>query len=141
MSTSGIAQGVQWVPGMQDFLVNWSSDLKLYKISVMTRIPHSQNEDGSYIVNCPALKSELKCRITETPHYTKCISACPILTSTSSSPNRSPNTASNANTDVKVAVGQANGRISLLSFMNSSNSGGGVALKEFGPKTGSVDYR
>ena len=33
--------------------------------------------------------------------------------------------------DVKVAVGQANGRISLLSFY-----AGGAAIKEFGPKSG-----
>ena len=33
--------------------------------------------------------------------------------------------------DIKVAVGQANGRINLLSF-----HGGGTTLKEFGPKIG-----
>ena len=65
MSAANI-QGVQWVPGMPDCIVNWSTDLKLYKITVGPREfkPSSSDIVADYIVNCPALKSELKSRIT-----------------------------------------------------------------------------
>ena len=66
MSAANI-QGVQWVPGMPDSIVNWSTDLKLYKITVGPREykPSGSSEVvAEYIVNCPALKSELKSRIT-----------------------------------------------------------------------------
>ena len=58
-----VLQGVQWVPGLSDSLVNWSADLKLYQI---TAVPRQEKPDivQEYIVNCPALKSELKCRIS-----------------------------------------------------------------------------
>ena len=66
MSAANI-QGVQWVPGMHDSIVNWSTDLKLYKITVGPReYAPASNSDivAEYIVNCPALKSELISRIT-----------------------------------------------------------------------------
>jgi len=163
MSAANI-QGVQWVPGMHDSIVNWSTDLKLYKITVGPReYAPASNSDivAEYIVNCPALKSELISRITETPHYTKCAAVSPVLVlpaplspnaslSVPTSPKTSPPapfqplatselanalppvaTTNSTHSDVKVAVGQANGRISLLSFY-----AGGAAIKEFGPKSG-----
>ena len=74
------------------------------------------------------------CNLSDVPHYTKCMAVSPIptLSSPPTSPSRSgtsdsPNFSSS---DIKVAVGQANGRISLL-------SGAGIpTLKEFGPKYG-----
>ena len=36
MSAANI-QGVQWVPGVPDSIVNWSTDLKLYKITIGPR--------------------------------------------------------------------------------------------------------
>ena len=66
MSTAGNIQGVQWVPGIPDLIVNWSNDLKLYKISVVPREYKASEIVDEYIVNCPALKSELKHRITGT---------------------------------------------------------------------------
>ena len=73
---------------------------------------------------------------TDVPHYAKCMAVSQMpasLTSPNTSPSRtatseSPNFSSS---DVKVAVGQASGRISLLSF-----SAGVPTLKEFGPKYG-----
>ena len=59
MSTTG--QGVQWVPGMSEFVVNWSTDLKLYQISVVQREIKSKS---SHVVTSPALKSQLRCRIS-----------------------------------------------------------------------------
>ena len=156
MSGTGSFQGVQWVPGISDLIVNWSTDLKLYKISVVPREYKPEEVVSEYIVNCPALKSELRCRITgkpikikisklhfdqdfsipDVPHYTKCMAVSPIPTLTSSTPASSPTrfgTSESPNfnsSDIKVAVGQANGRISLL-------SGAGIpTLKEFGPKYG-----
>jgi hypothetical protein len=70
MSAANI-QGVQWVPGMHDSIVNWSTDLKLYKITVGPReYAPASNSDivAEYIVNCPALKSELISRITGNFH-------------------------------------------------------------------------
>ena len=74
--------------------------------------------------------------ILDVPHYTKCMAVSPIPTLTSSTPTSSPTrfgTSESPNfssSDIKVAVGQANGRISLL-------SGAGIpTLKEFGPKYG-----
>ena len=65
MSATNI-QGVQWVPGMPDSIVNWSTDLKLYKITIGPREYKPSNSEivAEYIVNCPALKSELISRIT-----------------------------------------------------------------------------
>ena len=68
MSGTGTFQGVQWVPGISDLIVNWSTDLKLYKISVVPREYKPEEVVSEYIVNCPALKSELRCRITGTPN-------------------------------------------------------------------------
>ena len=67
MSGTGSFQGVQWVPGISDLIVNWSTDLKLYKISVVPREYKPEEVVSEYIVNCPALKSELRCRITGKP--------------------------------------------------------------------------
>ena len=75
MSATGTFQGVQWVPGISDLIVNWSTDLKLYKISVVPREYKPEEVVSEYIVNCPALKSELRCRITGT--YTLTISRIP----------------------------------------------------------------
>jgi hypothetical protein len=60
--------------------------------------------------------AELQCQIPEPPHYIKCLAVHP-------EPGR--------HGDVRVAVGQANGRVSLLSFVPQMS---GHAIKEFGPK-------
>ena len=66
--------------------------------------------------------AELQCQIPEPPHYIKCLAVHP-------EPGR--------HGDVRVAVGQANGRVSLLSFVPQMS---GHAIKEFGPKQVTLTY-
>jgi len=61
-------------------------------------------------------KTLLQCQIPEPPHYIKCLAVHPQPGS---------------HGDVRVAVGQANGRVSLLSFIPQMS---GHSVKEFGPK-------
>lgn len=64
MSGSG-NQGVQFVPHSSDLVVHWSSDVKLHKVSIVPREqnPNAPASSAGYIVNCPAVKSELRSRI------------------------------------------------------------------------------
>jgi len=66
--------------------------------------------------------AELQCQIPEPPHYIKCLAVHP-------EPGR--------HGDVRVAVGQANGRVSLLSFVPQMS---GHAIKEFGPKQVTLSF-
>lgn len=119
--TSAFVQGVQWVPGLPDHLVTWSTDLKLFKLTVL---PATTKSDKTLAVPCTHsnLQSELKSRLNEPPHYMKCVSVCPLQ--------------GRSGGDVRVAVGQASGRVTLLSFASAGASPAGRAIKEFGPKTG-----
>ena len=58
MSAVSNIQGVQFVPGLSDYFVHWSSDVKLYKLSIEAR-NHSFNSNfvKEYMLNCPALRT------------------------------------------------------------------------------------
>ncbi len=134
MSSSSSVQGIQWVSGSKDTIVTWSSDLRLFTVQVVPRehtvnglsaISGRQDLSEEFVINCPAMKSELQYRLVQVPSYMKCVRVCPSTDARSLPGN-----------DVIVAVGQANGKISLMSFMGGFDSG--HVIREYGPKSGKV---
>ena len=112
--TATSSTGVSFVPGRPDFLLTWSGDIRLYRIAHRELVEGA--EEGAEL--SPSLGYRLSGRhvaeicnfIPRPPHYIKCVSVASAATDNAGSGGVQ------IAPDVKLAVGEANGRVSVLSF-------------------------
>jgi len=128
-SSGAFSTGIEWIFGLDDRLMTWSNDLKLYRIRPETN-PLQQSIDGiaseTWNMNRVQLSqdsvAELECQVPDPPHYIRCAQVFPGLVQGS---------------DVRFAVGQASGKVTLMSFdevNREANHTHTHVIQEFGPK-------
>ena len=129
-------KNIKFISGFDDRLVTWSAELKLYRIRCI--ISDFRNERNDYLDNeifnrSSVIKdylAELECQIPQPPHYIKCAKVAPPLVG-------NINLSASVSDDVRLSVGQASGRITLLSFDEINRTVGHShphVVREFGPK-------
>ncbi|TRY68432.1 hypothetical protein TCAL_01366 [Tigriopus californicus] len=128
-ATGPAIASVHWVPGLPDHVVLCSADLQLFRWrsdpGPLDAPPVHYGSRHHRIAEREVLLIEKQ--IPEPPNYIKCVSIHPRAGDAPSG-------------DIRLAVGQANGRISLLSFLETSVVENGEAemrhhvVKEFGSK-------
>ena len=112
----GSVLDVQWIP--DDRIMTWSTDLKLFRTRTGTL--EDQETDVNRVQMSGDSIAELECQIPEPPHYIKCVQVYPGLIDGS---------------DVRFAVGQASGKVTLMSFDEVNHIGSHPhVIKEFAPK-------
>ena len=117
-------------------MVTWSSELKLYRTQSFIKDSHNEGSEyldpsiGSRSSQAREYIAQLECQIPQPPHYIKCAKVTPPLAS-------NINLFSSVTDDVRLSVGQASGRITILSFDEINRAVGHVhphVVKEFGPR-------
>ncbi|XP_046390377.1 GATOR complex protein MIOS-B [Ischnura elegans] len=108
---SGIKLEVQWSPVNQDKFIIWGNDIFLYEVS-----PCKDPLKPSCVRISEHTVAHLLASNTN-QHYVKCIDIHP-----------------HPETDILLAIGQANGKVVLTSFGSTSFDSRGLIGKEFAPK-------
>lgn len=108
-STSNSPQwNVRYIPYLPDHVLSWSTEIRLHCVQ-----PENDIHSGDFIRISDNRVAELKSALPEPPHYLKCISVQP-----EGNPEGGGSVGNGADNEsrIRFAAGQANGRISLLTF-------------------------
>lgn len=132
---------VQWIPGLDDRLMMCSSELKLFRVRAGAQVhPGDEAEAATAAAYHDLMEfnkvqlgddcvAELDCQIPEPPHYIRCVQVVP------SAGGAADDEAALKGGDIRFAVGQASGRITLMSFDEVNHVGHhSHVVKEFGPR-------
>ena len=118
-------------------MVSWSAELRLYRVRcILSDIRTERNDvlDNEIFTRSSVIKdyvAELECQIPQPPHYIKCAKVIPPQIGSANI------STSNITDDVRLTVGQASGRVTVLSFDEVNHTVGHShphVVREFGPR-------